>query len=350
MLDKLRTMNYKIIYALFLGCFLLSTTLNGQTIYGQVYDSSINTPLEGATVYLNGTSLGTISNSDGRFLLKTDRIINASLIISYLGYKTVIIHNPYGIKKLNIVLEPEYDSLDEITVVSDTWNREKKLREFKKQFLGESRPGKGCIILNEDDLDLEFIEGNATLVASSDVPLQIRNNVLGYSISYSLTNFEAKYDSPDRNTPFCRYVYYEGHSYYKDLTQNPKALTTYKVQREDTYRGSVMHFLRALTQDSLKQQGFELFNGSSKIAQSRVFLMHKNGDNHVVKFKRNFNLSHRGGNQSLVIVKDKETPIVIYSDGSYAPAQNLEFNGELSFERVGNALPLDYGNVVVLKD
>ena len=335
-------MNFKCTLIIFLICFLLPISITAQTIYGQVYEGDTNAPLEGASIYLNGTSIGTLSNTDGRFLLQTDRVINASLIISYLGYKTVVINNPYAIEKLNITLEPEYGSLDEVTLVSDTWNREKKLREFKKQFLGESRSGKSCIILNEDDLDLEFIEGNATLVASSDTPLQIRNNVLGYNISYSLTSFEAKYDNPSRNNPFCRYVYYEGHSFYEDLTKNPQVLANYKIRREDTYRGSVMHFLRALVQEDINNQGFELFNGDSKIAQSRVFVSHKNGDNHVVKFKRNFNLKHRGGNRSLIVVRDKEIPVVIYPDGSYAPAQNLEFNGKLSFERIGNALPLDY--------
>ena len=38
--------------------------IQSQTIYGQVYDTTDDTPLSGATIYLNGTSIGTISDDN----------------------------------------------------------------------------------------------------------------------------------------------------------------------------------------------------------------------------------------------------------------------------------------------
>ncbi len=229
-----------------------------------------------------------------------------------------------------------------MVIESDTWTREKKLREFKKQFLGTSPAGVACRILNEDDLDLEFIEGNATLVASSDVPIRIRNNVLGYIITYELTEFSAKYDRPNRNNPYCRYVYYEGQSFYENLSNNPKSLVTYTSQRENSYLGSSLHFFRALEVGELKEQGFKLSDDSGFTSPVHFVNISRDGDNTIVKFKRNFYLRYLNGKSSLVVIKDRDIPIIIYDVGNYSPAQNIEFNGELALERIGDALPLNY--------
>ena len=130
----------------------------------------------------------------------------------------------------------EEDSLGEVLIASDTWSRAKKLREFKRQFLGATLEGQSCVILNEDDIDLWFEEKNETLNASCDVPIRIKNNRLGYEISYDLNAFSAKYDRPKKQNPYCRYVHYEGSSFYKDpMYQFPRQQKTlnFFLNRED---------------------------------------------------------------------------------------------------------------------
>ena len=47
-----------------------------------------NKPLEGAAVYFNNTTQGTITNSNGEFSIKINEG-QFQLIISFLGYKTI---------------------------------------------------------------------------------------------------------------------------------------------------------------------------------------------------------------------------------------------------------------------
>ncbi len=58
-------------------------------IVGSVSDSSTATPLPGATVYLEGTTIATATNIDGSFVLNTAASGDVVLVISYIGYNTV---------------------------------------------------------------------------------------------------------------------------------------------------------------------------------------------------------------------------------------------------------------------
>jgi len=322
---------------------LAPTSVSAQNIYGYVYDTTTDTPLPGATVYINGTTIGTITDLDGRFLISTDREIKASLIVSYVGYTTQAINNAYRSEVIEVILTPSTDMLEEVVVTHDGWSREKKLREFKKQFLGATRAGELCTILNEDDIDLWFQEENETLKAASDVPIRIRNNLLGYEIEYNLNDFEAKYDQSKKKVPLCRYVYYDGWSFYKDFTSNDVVLERFKKSRVEEYKGSVMHFLRSLVTDKLKDEGFALYNGASSISRKRVFDIFPRQDRHIVVFKRNFLLEYKKNNEmSLITKKNHKTPLIVFPNGNYVPPKDLRFDGYLALERVGNTLPTNY--------
>ncbi len=317
--------------------------IEAQAIYGYVYDTTKGNPLPGATVYLNGTTYGTISDQDGRFLIKTEREIKASLVVSYVGYTSVPINNPYRGEVLEVILKPKIDDLDEVLITRDTWSREKKLREFKRQFLGANRAGELCVILNEDDIDLWFQEANETLKASCDVPIKIRNNLLGYDIDYHLNEFEAKYDSPKRKNPYCRYAYYDGWSHYKNFTTNTEVVSRFKESRKEEYRGSVMHFLRSLVNDNLKEEGFNLYLGNRALIPGRAYELLPRGDRYVLVFKRNFFVEYSAKNErSLVIKKNPKVPMIIFPNGIYIPPKDLLFDGYLAEERIGSTLPKDY--------
>ena len=59
-----------------------------QTIVGTIIDEVTEEPLIGATVAVKGTSVGTITDFDGKFELKVDRE-EGYLVISYVGYETL---------------------------------------------------------------------------------------------------------------------------------------------------------------------------------------------------------------------------------------------------------------------
>lgn len=102
--------------------FMLLLVIAGMTVFGQersisgtISDRSTNESLPGASVLIKGTTIGSITDIDGKFTLKApsgDQV----LVISYVGYETV--EMPVGNQTVfNISLAPSKTSLQEVVVV-----------------------------------------------------------------------------------------------------------------------------------------------------------------------------------------------------------------------------------------
>ena len=83
-------------------------------VTGRVVDAA-REPVIGASVVIEGTSMGTITDIDGNFSLEVSDD-NVMLTISYIGYKT---HNVrvQGKNNINVVLQEDSKALDEVVVV-----------------------------------------------------------------------------------------------------------------------------------------------------------------------------------------------------------------------------------------
>ena len=82
-------------------------------VSGTVTDN-LNMEVVGASIMEKGTNNGTISNFDGNYNL-TLKNQNATLIISFIGYKTQEV-NVNGRSRVNIVLQEDAEVLDEVVV------------------------------------------------------------------------------------------------------------------------------------------------------------------------------------------------------------------------------------------
>lgn len=102
-------------FAFFFLTVLFSQTLQSQSleIKGKVTDMN-QEPLIGATILVQGSEQGTITDINGNFQLKTDA--KATLIISYTGFssKIILVGNQ---TVWNIILEPEDLKLEEVVVI-----------------------------------------------------------------------------------------------------------------------------------------------------------------------------------------------------------------------------------------
>ena len=108
-------MNYKILILFF---FFGSLSVVSQTkVNGYIFDEA-NEPVAYANVIFQGTSIGTISDENGKFYLE-DSENHETLIISFISYKTQTI--PLG-QRINydfkIILEEDVSALDEVLIVS----------------------------------------------------------------------------------------------------------------------------------------------------------------------------------------------------------------------------------------
>ena len=100
---------------------IISGTIWGQeviTVSGTVQDASSRRPLGFASIYMTSTNISNVSNMDGVFSLKIPAANrNDSLLISYLGYKSVMIAvRDFNDKELTIRLEPSVYTLDPVII------------------------------------------------------------------------------------------------------------------------------------------------------------------------------------------------------------------------------------------
>ena len=122
---------------LFAYLSLIPSVLLGQnTITGVVVDSLTQEPLPMATVYVNGTTIGTTTDNDGQFQLEGVSY-PATVVFSFVGYQPKAMDLERNPGKLTIGLAPNIE-LPEI-MVSGKKNKidKKNLEYFKKMFLGD---------------------------------------------------------------------------------------------------------------------------------------------------------------------------------------------------------------------
>jgi len=97
--------------------------------------SSGSEQLVGASVVEKGTTNGTITGLDGEFTLKVGN--NASLVITYLGYKTLTVP-VNGRTSLNIEMEEDANILDEVVAIGYGVQRKKLSTGATVQVKGEN--------------------------------------------------------------------------------------------------------------------------------------------------------------------------------------------------------------------
>jgi hypothetical protein len=87
----------------------------------KVADFSNYMPIVSANIYIQNTTLGTISNSDGKFaLVVPHEFENDTLIISSIGYKSFIIAISEFDNSEDIYLDTDIASLDEVLIIAET--------------------------------------------------------------------------------------------------------------------------------------------------------------------------------------------------------------------------------------
>ncbi|MFM7092750.1 MAG: SusC/RagA family TonB-linked outer membrane protein, partial [Bacteroidota bacterium] len=103
---------------------IINTKLNGR-----VLDQRTKEPVFGATVQINGTSNGSITNQDGEFFIQTTQKLPFTLSVSFIGYKSkeiVVESSP-----IVILLEEDALQLSEVVVTG-------YVSESKKAFTGSA--------------------------------------------------------------------------------------------------------------------------------------------------------------------------------------------------------------------
>lgn len=94
-------------------------------VQGSVVDANDNSPIIGATVMIEGTSIGTVTDFDGNFIID-NAPESGNIVFSYIGYKKQV-HKIVADKVYKIILHPDTELLDEVVVVGYGSMRKKEV-------------------------------------------------------------------------------------------------------------------------------------------------------------------------------------------------------------------------------
>ena len=224
-----------------------------QDIKGSVKDAQTNEALPFANVFLNNTTRGTTTGPDGKFSLTSLSKGYAELVISYVGYQTQsmnILLKEDETLELNVLLKLEMKELQEIQIESkEDKEWKKKFRKFEKEFLGNTPTARKCKIINPWVVDFSINE-NGLMTAQATAPIEIRNNALGYELSFYLKRFEASAKS----------FVLLGYAHFKQIEPTDEQQpVTWEKNRLVSYRGSDRHLFRAMIEGRIRAEGFELY-------------------------------------------------------------------------------------------
>lgn len=324
--------------------FILPLFCISQTLTGRVLDKLTQQPIETVSVYFDNTTIGTTTNDKGEFSINYTDAVQSTLVISYLGYNKVLISDFRSKNNVVVELVEADNALDEVYLeYDDGLTRRQKLRLFRKEFLGTSKFGKSCKILNENDLILKYDKHKKDLYASCKVPLKVLNKSLQYEISYDLIDFEVNFKYANLKTRefTVNSVVYFGTSFYKELEDFKKNKSI--KNRKHAYSGSVQHFMRSLYNKNLKDEGYLIFYDGFVVNEWSYFTVEavENTDFKKVSLKENVSILYDKDFQSELQLEIDEFFIDTY--GNYAPIIGVYFSGVMGNQRVGDTLPLDYG-------
>lgn len=231
------------------------TAFSQRTIKGRVVNASTGAVIPGSSVFITNTSRGTVSDNAGNFQINDVPAGKHELVVSSIGYETNVFsfsdnQLPLQLKVELSIKVKELENINLEPFVEEGWD--KWGHYFTEHFVGSTESAARCKIKNENAIRFRFYKKSNRLVAFADEPVILENKTLGYNITYQLEDFQVNFS--ERSLSFI------GYSLFEDIGKEGKASlgNKYEKRREEAYRGSVLHFMRSLYNNRLKEEGFEV--------------------------------------------------------------------------------------------
>lgn len=300
-----------------------------------------------------------MANPEGEYLLTIPQQGNYEIVVACVGYspKSQIIYANDVNQRINIKLKARTFVLDEVVINSKGRNRRKNYLLFTEAFIGNTPNSYYCHIENTKDLVVFQSSSDSVLKAFSRKPLRIKNSSLGYSIFFDLQDFKLNLKTG--------HLRYSGNYFFEEIKANRIKTDQWQLARLKTYYGSKMHFLRAIYNDSLKQENFELcayeldscrteWMVANTISEYDLYNGYDNGTvtlfyNTPVSIIYTYNhpeLSPTYENRywphhlsSIIIFSDL---LQVYKNGYYSGPYAASWGGDMARERVADLLPYDF--------
>ena len=339
------------------------------TITGVVKDAETGETLPYCNVFINNTTIATVTDLDGKFTLSNLEPGPLEVGFSFMGYVAEtrkLTLNPGGISTVNLSMKPFDQVLSDVEIKASrdkVWERD--LRKFQNLFLGNDQVSALSTIQNPWAIDFSEGEVKGTFLASAIQPIEIVNNYLGYKISFDLKEF---FDSPTNY----RIV---GAARFEEMKPESEIQrSTWENNRAEVYKKSPMNMFRAMINGKQEQEGFFLYGdkpggspsmnmrtdifanelGKSVVAYKPEQLITPAGKpgEYLIAMKGRIEIHYQKGYSLVNTYKDAPYPVSwlevnkgtvrVRENGMVLNPQDLVFSGDMDQKRISTLLPLDY--------
>lgn len=347
----------------------LFQTCNAQKIKGKVIDSNSSELLPGANVFINQTTIGTVTIATGDFELSFDQEPGEyELVVSFVGYLPLVTKVAWNFQNVDLgtlKLVPSEQVLKQVDIAGTRdadW--EKKLKRFSKVFLGSDKQASQCKILNPWVIEFEETGNTNELRAKSSEPIEIVNNALGYHIVFYLANLWSTKDG---------YII-AGNARFTETTSNDtKQIKKWKEARKKAYLRSTNHLFRSIIENKIQGQGFRLYTqaagyknittrsnlfyselGKTVVPYDTAGIVFRNltNDTYVISLNGSVEVHYlfeapvppvyedvRG---SVSWISLNRGTVTVNKDGFPLNPTDVVVSGDMSADRVAKMLPLDF--------
>ena len=233
------------------------------TIQGSVFNEVTGEPVQGANVFIEGTTTGRNTGDDGLFSFTTERSGEQVLVVSFIGYhtirETVMIEEDAEILNFSFKLRIEEYALEDVLITADNREWQRNFDDFRREFLGATSFALNSKIVNKWAIDF-LRKPNGELSASAREPVIVENLALGYWVEVELHDFNWKLQSESG------YYLFREIRFEEMEPENREQRRRWEANRERAYQGSFRHFLVSLYNDELSRNRFTVVShgGSSR--------------------------------------------------------------------------------------
>jgi hypothetical protein len=270
----------------FLIAIIFSTGIIAQTsLTGMILSNKDNRPVELASVYINGSSIGTSTGKDGSFKLEKVTF-PCLLVVSRMSYQLKTIQlDHYPTTLLTIKIDEKITEIGEVSVAGKSLRKANE-EMFKKYFLyGDENANmvkfqnldvlyfakrNDTIMTKATNLDymakalgknLQWTTDSLSIVSYQDVfstktssQLIIDIPKMGYKVSMDIDYFDVKTSQDKAEGTRIGWRCYSRSIPISPIVKNDKA--SIESYRRKAYFNSVRHFLQSLFANSLDQNGY----------------------------------------------------------------------------------------------
>lgn len=247
-----------VFFVLLFSLFSITSFSQSNNFYisGTVINKETNLPMQGASVFAQNTTIGTATNSEGKFSLQLP-VGGYDLVVTFTGFTTEtkrITSSEGDNRDIVFELKPKEKEMEAVAIIAtsevkDGW---KKYGDFfLDHFIGKTVNSASCKIKNPGVLKFYFSKKKNRLKVMASEPLQIENKALGYNIKYTLDSFTHAYET--------QISLYTGYPLFEEMesTDNQQK-NNWDLARQKAYKGSILHFMRSIYKKELKEEGFEV--------------------------------------------------------------------------------------------